>query len=103
MMIMQADYISEELVQKAKDELIKKRKGPDYLEELKLKSIADGKAVLMMHIGRYDEVGSTVEKLLKEFKNNGLKPARNYREIYLSDPRRVAPEKLKTICRMPYE
>ncbi len=102
LMIMQADYISTELVEMANKELIKKGKEVKFLDQLRLEKISDGKAVQTLHVGPYNEVRPTVKMLLDELENNDLKPARKYREIYLNDPRRIAPEKIKTICRMPY-
>lgn len=103
LMIMQADYITAEHVKMAKTELLKKGKANEFLDELRLEKNLDGKAVQILHLGPYNEVAPTVEKLKNELKLNGLIQQGKYREIYLNDPRRVAPEKIKTICRMPYK
>jgi hypothetical protein len=54
-----------------------------------------------MHVGPYDQVGATYRKLGEWAEENGLQPTNPGHEIYISDPRRTAPEKLKTIVRMP--
>jgi hypothetical protein len=55
-----------------------------------------------MHVGSYDDEGPTIARLHGEFlPENGLLEAGKHHEIYLSDPRRTAPEKLKTVLRQP--
>jgi hypothetical protein len=103
LMVMQADYITEKLVNLAKKELLKKGKAGKYLDGLRLEKNADGKAVQLLHLGPYNEVGDTITKLKEELSEKGMVPRGKYREIYLNDPRRVSPEKIKTICRMPYK
>jgi hypothetical protein len=103
LMIMQPDFITQELIGKAKEEISRKGKQTNSINDVRLERIADGKAVQILHTGSYNTVGESVKKLLDELERNNLRPARKYREIYLSDPRKTAPEKLKTICRMPYE
>ncbi|MGD8857179.1 MAG: GyrI-like domain-containing protein, partial [Chloroflexota bacterium] len=59
-------------------------------------------AVQIMHVGSYDDEGPTLLKLHNEFlPQNSLVENGKHHEIYLGDPRRVAPEKLKTILRQP--
>jgi hypothetical protein len=58
--------------------------------------------VQILHIGSYDDEGPILAKLHNEFiPQNGLEMNGKHHEIYLSDPRRVAPEKLKTVLRQP--
>jgi hypothetical protein len=54
-------------------------------------------------MGPYDQVGEAIEKMQSLAEEKGLSFAGKHHEIYLSDPRRVAPEKLKTIVRRPVE
>jgi len=58
-----------------------------------------------MHIGSYDEEPATLEKIERFLQQNGyqtdLSSSRRHHEIYLSDPRRTAPEKRKTVLRLP--
>lgn len=103
LMIMQANYISDRHVDLAKKELKGKEKANEFLDELRLEKNSDGKAVQLLHLGPYNEVGPTVKRLQEELKNKGLTAHGKYREIYLNDPRRVATEKIKTICRMSYK
>ena len=55
-----------------------------------------------MHIGSYADEGSSVARLHHHIEDNGWALGKRHHEIYLSDPRKVAPEKLKTIIRQPY-
>ena len=56
----------------------------------------------ILHIGSYDDEGPTIAKMHHEFMpENGYEEAGKHHEIYLSDPRRVAPGRLKTVLRQP--
>jgi len=61
----------------------------------------EGRSVQLMHVGPYDKVGESYRLLDAYASANGLRAACPAHEIYISDPRRVAPEKLKTIVRLP--
>lgn len=67
--------------------------------QLKFEQIHEGKSAQVMHTGSYDEEGPTLEKLYAFIEAEGLEISGYHHEIYISDPRRVAPEKLKTILR----
>jgi hypothetical protein len=56
-----------------------------------------------MYVGPYSEERPTIEKLHAFIAANGLRRRGHHHEIYLGDPRRAAPEKLKTIIRQPVE
>ncbi len=101
MMIMQPDWISSEMFIQACD-LVKKAKNPAALPKLRMETYHEGLSVQIMHRGSYDDEGPTIARLHSEFiPMNNLEEAGKHHEIYLSDPRRVAPEKLKTILRQP--
>jgi hypothetical protein len=61
----------------------------------------EGRAVYVLHVGPYDQVGDTYRALGAYAAEHGLNLAGPAHEIYLNDPRRTAPEKLKTIVRLP--
>jgi len=100
MMIRQPDWITGQIrdlaVAKASTKTL------PALELLRFESFAEGLSVQILHVGSYDGEAPTIARLHDEFL-----PARGYietgphHEIYLSDPRRVAPAKLKTILRQP--
>lgn len=103
-MIMQPDFITEDMFKRACQKA-KEKKNPPALDKLKFETYYEGRAAQIMHVGPYAEEGPTIEKLHNYLKGEGGKLAgdtKRHHEIYLSDPRRVAPEKLKTIIRQPY-
>ena len=70
-----------------------------------LLKITEGECIQIMHLGSYDDEPSSV-KLMDDFiaangYKNDLSATRLHHEIYLSDPRKTAPEKLKTVIRHP--
>ncbi|MCK5586466.1 GyrI-like domain-containing protein, partial [Candidatus Bipolaricaulota bacterium] len=69
--------------------------------DLKLIRWEEGPAVQILHIGPYDEVTRSYRELMEFAQVNGLQPGAIGHEVYISDPRRTAPDKLKTIVRMP--
>jgi len=63
--------------------------------------LRDGPCVQILHIGPYSEEGPTIEKLRQFAAENGYTLTGKHHEIYFSDPRRVKPEKWRTILRLP--
>ncbi|WP_306049096.1 GyrI-like domain-containing protein [Oceaniradius stylonematis] len=99
-MIMQPDWITDAMFAAAVDKARGKLGDPP--ESLRLDTFDEGLSVQIMHIGPYDAEGPTIARLHQQFiPRNGLTENGHHHEIYLSDPRRVAPEKLKTIIRQP--
>jgi hypothetical protein len=101
MMIMQPEWITQEIVAAAIQE-VKKKKGLPGLAKLRLETYHEGLSVQIMHTGSYDDEGPILAELHSKFiPNNGYEEMGKHHEIYLSDPRKVAPEKLKTVLRQP--
>jgi hypothetical protein len=101
MMIMTPEWITAEIFADTV-EVVRKGKNPAGLDKVRLESYHEGRAVQILHIGSYDDEGPTLMKLHAEFlPENGYLENGKHHEIYLGDPRRVAPEKLKTILRQP--
>ncbi len=80
--------------------VLKDRKGAD-LTGVRRRSWTEGRAVQVLHVGPYDTIHQTYRALGEYVEAHGLKLKGPGHEVYLSDPRRVAPERLKTIVRMP--
>jgi hypothetical protein len=72
-------------------------------DSVKLETIREGKCVQMLHVGPYDKEPESIEKMRAAAAEAGYEFRGPHHEIYLSDPRRVAPEKLKTILRIPVD
>ncbi len=101
MMIMTPDWITQELFKEAV-EVVRKGKNPAALDKVRLESYAEGLSVHIMHIGSYADEAPTIARIHNDFiPANGLKENGHHHEIYLGDPRKVAPEKLKTVLRQP--
>jgi len=74
------------------------------LDRLRLETLVEGTCVQVLHVGPFDAEGPVLSRLHQEFiPAHGLRMTGKHHEIYLSDPRRVAPEKLRTILRQPVE
>jgi hypothetical protein len=102
-MIMQPGYVIEDVFQDALKQVAKKKDLP-ALSKARFVSFQEGLAVQMMHIGPYKDEGPNIEKLHRFARErnyifDGLK--QKHHEIYLSDPRKAAPEKMKTVIRQP--
>jgi len=101
MMIMTPDWISQEMINAAKTEL-QEKKNPRALGNIRFKIYHEGLAVQIMHLGPYAEEGPTIARMHSEFiPQNGLVENGKHHEVYISDPRRTAPEKIKTVLRHP--
>lgn len=101
MMIMVPDWIGPAMIATTID-TIKRKKAPAALDRLRVEPLDEGRAVQVLHVGPYDDEGPVLEKLHGEYlPANGLAPTGKHHEIYLSDPRRASPDKLKTILRQP--
>ncbi|NNL78036.1 MAG: hypothetical protein HKO68_17020, partial [Desulfobacterales bacterium] len=100
LMIMQPELVTTELLNKAIAQ-VEKKKNPAALSQLRFESFAEGRAAQIMHIGPFAEEGPTIERLHHFITENGFKLTGKHHEIYLSDIRRAAPEKWKTIIRQP--
>lgn len=100
MMIMQPDWITPRMVAAAVEKARAKRGEPPA--SLRLADYDEGLSVQTLHIGAYDDEGPVLRRLHEEFlPANGLEPTGHHHEIYISDPRRTPPEKLKTVLRQP--
>lgn len=100
MMILQPDWISEDMIAAAVARASAKLGPPPA--SLRLETLEEGLCVQTMHVGSYDDEGPVLAKLHDEYlPENGLVETGHHHEIYLGDPRKTAPEKLKTILRQP--
>jgi hypothetical protein len=106
MMIMQPEWISEDLINKAID--ITENKKPELKEllpKLQFEEFDEGKVAQIMHLGPYSEEGPTIEKLhtfIKEHEGEFDGHKHKHHEIYIGDPRRGKPENLRTVIRQPF-
>ena len=100
LMIMQPEYASQDVLAAAMAD-VHKKKNPPALSKLRFETYHEGPAAQIMHIGPFADEGPTIEKVHQFIKDSGWHLSGKHHEIYLSDIRRAAPEKLKTIIRQP--
>jgi hypothetical protein len=104
LMIMQPGFVEADTIQSV-IELLSKKEGYGSLKKLKLQSFTEGHAAQIMHIGPFSEEHENIMKLHRLIEMNHFKfdgKMQKHHEIYLSDFRKVAPEKMKTILRQPF-
>ncbi len=100
LMIMQPELVKKEMVVKAIEE-VRKKKNPVALPLVRFESFSEREVAQIMHIGPFSEEGPTVEKVHTFIENSSKQLSGKHHEIYLSDIRRTAPARLKTIIRQP--
>lgn len=101
-MIMQPLHVTQNLFAAACDQ-VEKKKNPVALPKVRFETFYEGRAAQTMHIGPFSEEGPTVERIHAYIRDNGHRQVGKHHEIYLSDIRKAAPEKWKTIIRQPIE
>lgn len=101
MMIMQPEWITPEIFKEGYA-FVKEAKNPNALSKMRLQKYHEGLSIQIMHIGSYDDEAPILEKLHNDFiPDNNYVISGKHHEIYLGDPRKVQPEKLKTVLRQP--
>lgn len=101
LMIMQPDWVTAEMFEQAVVKVAQKD-SPASLAKVRFEVLDEGLCVQTLHVGSFDDEASTLLKLHSKFiPQNGYKMTKKHHEIYLSDFRKVAPEKLRTILRQP--
>ena len=100
LMIMQPEFITPAMVEAARQEVAAK-KNPIALPQVRFESYHEGLSVQIMYIGPFADEAPTIQRLHHFIKDGGHQLRGKHHEIYLSDPRRTAPEKLKTVIRQP--
>ena len=100
-MIRQPSWITSGMVRDAKATAAAKKSLP-ALDRLRLEPFREGLSVQIMHVGPYSAEAPTLARLhTRHLPDNRLREAGRHHEIYLGDPRRTAPTRLKTILRQP--
>ncbi len=102
MMIMQPRQVTSAMIKKAMIEVAEKKDLPG-LYRVKFEAFDEGLSAQVMHIGPYAAEKPTVDALHAFIHVNGYRRRGKHHEIYLSDPRRTVPEKMKTVIRQPVE
>jgi hypothetical protein len=101
LMIMVPDWIDQHMVDAA-IERAGAKEPPTRIGDIRLEALSEGRCVQTLHIGPFDNEAALLARMHRDFvPGNGLRMVGKHHEIYLSDPRKVAPERLRTILRQP--
>jgi hypothetical protein len=100
LMIRTPEFVVPADLEKASAALQKRGKSP-LAREVTLERVEENRCVQMLHVGPYEREKETVDQMVAFAASRGLSPRGRHHEIYLSDPRRVPAERLKTILRLP--
>lgn len=98
-MILVPDFITKTMFNDAKEQV--RKKDLPALDRVRLEQLTEGLCAQMMHIGPYAAEEGSIRRIHEFIKDNGYQLAGKHHEIYISDPNRTAPEKLKTVIRQP--
>lgn len=99
MMLLVPDWVGAELFEAV---LAGIKDAPARLGDLRLETLSEGRCVQTLHVGSFDDEGPVLDRMHHQFiPGHGLRMSGKHHEVYLTDPRRTAPEKLRTILRQP--
>ena len=94
------DFVTQEITERAGAEVMKKKK-VGLLKDIKFEKMTEGKCIQVLHIGPYTTEQETIAEMRKTIEENNFIDNGMHHEIYLSDPRKTPPQKMKTILRQP--
>ena len=97
-LIRMPQFVNTAHVEEAVQEVIEK-KNPPLANEVTHEVISEGKCAQILHLGSYENEKTTIDTLHQFIADSGFSINGHHREVYLNDPRRTAPEKLRTIIR----
>ena len=100
LMMMIPEVIPDEFVEAMRAEVAEKKDLP-RLSDVRIERYDEGTSAQIMYVGPYDQETPTIERLIAFAENQGYEVAGPHHEIYIGDPNRAAPEKLKTVIRHP--
>jgi len=107
LMIMQPNVITKDIFEEGREQVRKKKGDSPYLSKVRLAEFEEGLCMQTMHIGPYATEPATIERMRAYALENGYRdrvgPNGKHHEIYLGDPRKADPAKLKTVLRHPLE
>lgn len=99
LMIRQPDYVTEKFYSEILS-VVKNKKPNPLLDDVEFKTVTEGRCIQMLHLGKFEDEPASFGQMEAFAEEQGLvRESKLHREIYLSDFRKVAPEKLKTVLR----
>lgn len=100
LLIRMPEFVTTEIMLSVQPDVAKKKNDP-LIQEISFEKFTEGKCVQIMHLGPYSSEPETIDTLMGFMAENGLAVNGLHHEIYLSDPRKTEPSKLKTLIRYP--
>lgn len=100
LMMMQPDLVTPEVFASALQQALRKKALP-ALKKVRLEVYHEGLSIQIMYFGAYADEGPTIARMHAYIHDQGYLPSGKHHEIYLGDPRRTPPEKLRTVIRQP--
>lgn len=100
LMIRQPEFVTQNIFEKTK-EILRKKKPELNVDNVRYFEFEEGLSAQIMHIGKYSEEHESISKIEKYIIDNNYVINGKHHEIYISDPRKTKPEKLKTVLRIP--
>ncbi len=100
LLIRMPEFVTKEMMVSVQPGVAKKKKN-ELIHEISFEKITEGRCVQIMHIGPYSTEPDTINKLMAFMAESGLSVNGLHHEIYLSDPRKTEPSKMKTLIRYP--
>ncbi len=100
LLIRMPEFVTKEMMVSVQPEVAKKKKN-ELIQEISFEKITEGKCIQIMHIGPYSTEPETINTLMEFISKNGFSVNGLHHEIYLSDPRKTEPSKMKTLIRYP--
>lgn len=100
--IVQPEFVTKEMFEEAR-EVAKKRKDNPVIDKVRFEAFTEGKSAQILYVGPFADEGPTIQEIHKKITEVGGKLSGKHHEIYLSDMRRVTPDKYKTVIRQPFE
>lgn len=101
LMLILPEHVSGEDIADALGELDKKGKTSAAHRGIRTEVLEEGRAVQRLYVGPYDSMGGAISAMHAFAESNGFQLAGKHHDVYLSDPRRTVPERLKTVLRRP--
>ena len=100
LLIRMPEFVTEKMVATVQPEVAKIKKN-DLIKEIEFEKWSEGRCAQIMHVGPYSTEPATIKMLMEFMAAGGLSVNGRHHEIYLSDPRKTEPAKMKTIIRYP--
>ncbi|ACU34656.1 GyrI-like domain-containing protein [Actinosynnema pretiosum subsp. pretiosum] len=102
LLLLLPDWVGDDLLAGALDRVEAGGDPPARLRDVRVEALSEGLCVQALHVGAYDDEAELLRRVHEEFiPEHGLAPTGRHHEVYLSDPRRTAPAKRRTIVRQP--